>query len=82
LFGAAGVSVGGVTGGVARGGGVTEAASTLAANEASDIFVAVIASGGIGSGAFRYFTNGLFAISNAITTDCAFNSAPSGLVCT
>jgi len=40
-----------------------------------------IAAGGMGSGCLRYFTSGLFAISNAITTDCAFSSAPSALVC-
>jgi hypothetical protein len=67
-------------GDIAAGAGVTEAAATFAASEASDVFVAVTASGGVGSGPFKYFTSGLFAISSAITTDCAFNSAPSGLV--
>src|SRR6185437_5764990 len=65
-----------------RGGGVTDAAATLASSDASEAFVAVMSSGGMGSGAFKYFTKGLFAISRAITTDCAFRSAPSELVCT
>ena len=69
-------------GAAARGDGVSEAAATLAASEAKEAFVAVTASGDMGSGSLRYFTSGFFAISIAITTDCAFNSAPSGLVWT
>ena len=78
--GVAGAASAGVAGG--RGGGVTDAATTLAASESSDVLVAVTASGGTGRGAFRYFSSGLLAISSAITTDCAFKSAPSALVCT
>ena len=65
--GVAGAAAAGVSAG--RGGGVTEAAAMLAASESSDVLVAVTASGGIGSGAFRYFSSGLLAISRAITTD-------------